>query len=73
MPSLRNVEYLAGQRPHARPERLQKLSAQLLQAERILQQATACPCEHPATTGNDLRWFLTPQDAMVGANAGCGI
>ncbi len=73
MPSLRDLAYVADQNRIETPKPLHKLSAQLLQAERILQQATACPCEHPATKSGDLRWFLTPQDAMVGANASCEI
>jgi len=51
--------------------RLDGVDAQLQQASTILEQATACPCEHPLTQKGDLRWFLTPEDAMVSPKAGC--
>ncbi len=71
MPSLTQISYAADQ-PRA-PAPQHTLAEQLLLGEQILQQANACPCEHPAMAKGDLRWFLTPQDAMVSANATCEI
>lgn len=72
IPSLQDMAYgTIPPRPVPSPQ--QNLATQLLQADQILQHADACPCEHPATSKGDLRWFLTPQDAMVRQNAQCEI